>query len=731
MALQDVEEIQKSSVDKDNRQLPDWTELILPYAKFDHEMLELVLKDHGELFETISLLQWNLYRSYMHGRWIYEKGLEAMFSCPEAYGVYSIMANWNSLRTERIGSSRGAAAFGKHLAPRVAKIYDLPDATQKIAAEGQGLFSYFFGKSKRPALSEQPMKIARSLTSHAEANNPGEEFSWTILANLIAEEQFVEAANMLDVAGNAVEHSKAELVEKLLPLVKEHRYAPYIKKFAFSPAEVQQAGQLIQKMDIHDARGNMKSMFSNTWQMPFANGMNGYELSWWAIWSRNHTQSGLADVLHGVATYVPGDLKTYHYIKFNNEFQEISPHSCNAIRLKIKYSRNSAPAHLAEWENELKEDPIAWFTLGRQYDKHHDWKSSARCYQRSLNISPSFMATKGLADAYYREGKKDLWQLALESYLEEEDLSLSHAKVHQLLAKEHIRNRAWQQAEPHALQAAQTYSAWGLELASQVYEGMQDWEKSEYFIAEAARNYPSYGSGTGWYFWCRRTGQGDLEQARVLAKRSIEIAARKHSYDGMLRTITYHLLEGDVAAALAAHSEQFPTCKGGETPWNKSYRLLHLISMLDDLNEEQEVETAIKKLLQLVHHELKEDNPRWVDIFQGECKAFSGEPLDEEFFKKFDDVTANVDAAYRTNHCYFLAVALNKLGQTELADKYLRRAAFAGPFDRYNSTLAGNLLVQRHGKDRGGMPKQFADQEAKAAEETSKQEQESESDPSI
>ena len=33
---------------------------------------------HPELGETAAHLQWNLYAAYRHGRWIYERGLEAM-----------------------------------------------------------------------------------------------------------------------------------------------------------------------------------------------------------------------------------------------------------------------------------------------------------------------------------------------------------------------------------------------------------------------------------------------------------------------------------------------------------------------------------------------------------------------------------------------------------------------------------------------------------------------------
>ena len=56
-------------------------------------------------------------------------------------------------------------------------------------------------------------------------------------------------------------------------------------------------------------------------------------------------------------------------------------------------------------------------------------------------------------------------------------------------------------------------------------------------------------------------------------------------------------------------------------------------------------------------------------------------------------------------------------GDKENAALCWRRAAFLDPFNGESATLAGAQLVKRFGPDRGGMPKEYVDQEAKIAKE--------------
>ncbi len=287
-------------------------------------------------------------------------------------------------------------------------------------------------------------------------------------------------------------------------------------------------------------------------------------------------------------------------------------------------------------------------------------------------------------------------------------MGLAHANIHLQIAEQHIRDRAWKKAKPHAVAAAESYSCAGLLLASKAYEGLQDWKRSEYFAAEAARSYPSYYSGTSWYFWCRRNGRGDLDAARAIAEPSIKLASQQTRYDEAYRVFVYRVLEGDKAAALAGLDQQIATCLGGEATWNVPWRLLHVIAFAAELHDEERKQQAVAELKAYVEKNIKPTRPNWANIYDDLSAAFCGQPVDEEFISALDHALSGAAAEYRCNYYYFLGEALNQLGQTKKAEFYWRRAAFGGPFDALNATLAGFRLVERFGPDRGGIPEEFA-----------------------
>jgi tetratricopeptide (TPR) repeat protein len=685
-----------------------WTAVVGPYVRFERDKLAEVAVGHPELKETVAFLKWHQYLCCMHGPWIYEKGLEATQVCPEAYGVYSWMASWPALVIQRTGASQGIRAFGNLLPARVAHLKELPSpVTALITSPPEG----------KASISGRPMKIARLLTAATRDEATPTECSWSILGGLIGEEQFVEAANLLSVSGDAVEHSEASLVERLLPLVDGHRYAEYIHSFSVPRSDSQQIAEMLKKLIVVDPRAHMRPLFERVWHSVSAEGRTGNEYSARAIWSRDFTQSGLLESWYRLASVV-NSLKQDDRQKFVRDFREISPASPNALRLQWETLSNPDIAQLKSWESELKDDPFGWISMASAYYRVGQLADSARCYQKSLDISVSYSATEGLANCFYYQGDKDKWRSTLESYLHHEDLSLAHARVHELLADELIKDRKWKEAEPHALQSAQTYSATGLELASHLYEGMQDWNKSEEFVAETSRNYPTSFAGTDWYFWCRRTGRGDVASARPIAAKNIELQAGRTriEFEVAQKIFVFQLLEGDPAAAIEEFEREIGklSVSSPEGAWQKVWRLFHIIAVAGEMKNATRKKQAIADLRTVIEQEIKNGDPGWAETLDGLCRAFEGTPPDEAFLKKYDDTITKNSMTTRCDYSFLMGQALAQLGRTEQAELFWKRAAFGGPFDCLSATLAGNRLVKLHGPERGGLPPEFVNQEIKS-----------------
>ncbi len=378
--------------------MPPWTLLVEPYVRFDRAKLPQIAKDHPELTQTAALLSWNQCHCYMHGRWIYEQGIATAQVCPEAYGVYSVMANWNALGTKRTGSAMGTRAFGELLPQRVLTLKNLPPLGLTLHDTLRDVVQRLLGSEHERVLSDRPISIAQALKIASASEPTPSECSWAILAGLIAEEQFVEAADMLHVSGDATEHSDAWLVEELTPLVAGHRYAAYIRSFVAPPNDPEQAAEILRDMTVVDPRARMRPLFNRIWHTPTADGKNGNQLQWRAIWERDAALPDLRDTYYGLSVSWTQAITPEHRQRFAQDFRDVSPDAPNALRLQWETVPKLTAADLAKFEPQLKDDPVGWMTLGSYYYRLNDLDSSERCFKRSLEISPCYDATVGLAN---------------------------------------------------------------------------------------------------------------------------------------------------------------------------------------------------------------------------------------------------------------------------------------------------------------------------------------------
>ncbi len=696
---------------------PEWAQIVRPYCEFEHVKLREIAKNNSEFNELITFLLWEQHRAYQHGRWIYEKGLATMEVCPEAYSVYSVMANWSALGIKRIGARTGMQVFGSRLSTRVAQLDDLPSTIKQAGVGGGGLWSKIFGGStSEDAYSKAPMRISKALIKQATETPAELDLSWAILGSLIAEEQFVQVANMMRVAQDGVERSYAGLVRSVLPLVMGHRYENYIQTYTVQERGVKEKyWEILAGMKVVDPRGNMHRMFRRLWSYhstPEAN--DGQDLSWAAVFKPTSTLAGCIESAYDTGNYWQTRKARKEWRLVSTYFHDVSPRSPNAFVLGFLYTKDINMDKLADWEDEAGEDPVAWLSLGSMYYERWESKAAIRCYKRSLEISPSFAATEWLANSYFRDGQEELWAPTLESYLEFEDLGLAHGQIHDRIAKYYLEKRKWTEALPHAEAAAQTWSAWGLLLAGRVHEGLQNWEQSENWMAEASRNYPSYSSGIEWYMWCRRTGRGDLDSATEIAEAWLPL--QRDSSSERYHVAVYYLLEKNPQEALEIFHELDRECNAAKKAFDKAWYLAHLAITARLVGEDDLRDETVNRLRQVAIGPVKKANEKLTPVVIGLCDLLQGEALNAQNLEDLQKALSDVGGFHQCNYSYFLGAALEEQARIDEATSFWRQAAFNGPFDYVNATLAGDRLVLEYGPQRGDL----TDVEGKADEPTAK-----------
>lgn len=708
------EEVNEFLADPQGDELPAWAAIVLPVATYDHKALAQCAAGRPELRETVAYLQWRQYFSYLHDRWVHDEGRHALRACPEAYGVYAALAAWPTLGIKRLGDDEAVEAL-RELAPdRISTLDALPESVKLCLADAEGA-DLEGGGSRQEAL-QHVASISQTLVAAAADDG---EFSWGVLGRLLAEEQFVGAANLLISSGDAVEHSRQPLVAELRPLFVGHRYAPYLESLALPKTEVDAIRATLSQIDLVDPRPCMVRLFHAVWGEQKLAGKPGWELGRIAMRHSPRTASAKVNAYNLIASRWTNSITQEKREEIMRGLAPISPHAPLARRSKLLGQEGVTPQQLAEQLEGIGDDPIAWRYAGDAYRQLGDDKQAIECLRRSLAISPSIEATNALADAYERLDDLENWESALLDYLELEPLGLEHASINKRLASGYADRRAWKKAEPYALEAAGSYSAWGLLQASRVYEGMQDWRKSEEFVSQASQAYPSGMNGSEWFEWTVRTGRGDRQAAHAIAERSIAIARRQRNFAAVIRVVDFEWLNDNLARALelAEQDLQHAIMPNSAEPWNRVFTHFVAASIAAELDDDAAIDRAIEGLRGWVDSDTIKESPEWVDLIGGIADAFQGDKPTAEDLARYDETFAGMRTTGLCNFTVFLAVALERLGEPEVADRYYALAAFQPPPPgNIMSTIAGRRLVHRHGLSRGGLPESYTAKE-KAADQ--------------
>jgi tetratricopeptide (TPR) repeat protein len=441
----------------------------------------------------------------------------------------------------------------------------------------------------------------------------------------------------------------------------------------------------------------MLPMIGRMWRLKDEKGRNrrGSDASWRAYFDRSITFTGMLEAYNTFADTWWSNTEPIMRKRFADDFRVISPHSPQALRLAIVVAEKPTYEQYVHWEAEAGEDPTAYSWLGNYFANSEHYDDAIRVYERSIKLSPTKDAYVGLAGTYRAAGQEDKWQPTLERFFEVESLGLEHAAVHRIIANDLIDKGKWAEAEPHATAAAETWSAWGLELASRVDEGLGHWDESEKWIREMANAYPS-SSANEWYFWCRRTGRGNLDAARKLVQNYFNAEWIKANVDGQLKVFTYHLSDNDVRAAFEDVKKIVKLAEANhEADDNLVYYQMHLALVARELKEADAAAAAIKEIREL-SEQYREKHPNFSAFNIATCDILDGKTLADDTRVAIVEKMEKQPKEIRCNCYYFFGKAYDLAGNKELAEQYWKQCVTRGPFDRYNATLAGKYLSDRN-----------------------------------
>ncbi len=715
-ALSQVESLGEPSDDD-----PHWSLVIEPFCRFEREKLGAVGEEHQDLEQLTNWLAVCLGYFYDTAPSFHDVAQKCLQDSPDAYGVYRLLVMLNpSLSDQRFGAFAGPPALAQFAPAKLLKIDDLPDSLQRqlprdieqlrelwrglpdplpeileseIIATQQELTQKLPDPLPGDPFTPLPRFIIEKLREAKQSDGERLEPSWAMLADLVEEEQFVMAASYCHAIRNAVESSHKEAVDGLLPLIEGHPYRAFIATYALSREESRDGSiKLLADLEIPEPRHNMGHMLRRAAIVPTnTNQTLGYIASWEALNTYDYRLPSMhEEITEGAETWWE-HLSTRHKTDYITFYRTVSPHCPHWLRVTFYHTPRPTLEQLEEWAPHAKKDSFSCRSMGGFFmnlgmnDKAIEWHETA------YKMEPDYTSTVELAELYRSTGHADKWLPTLERFLnEEEERGLDHSNVHRYIATTYMeKDFDFERAKPHAVRAAQSYSAGGLASAVEACEGLAEWEEADRWAREVSRNYPSY-SGQRWYFFRRRTGRGEPGEARPYMTQYLAVQRAEDVADD---TAAYQLLEGDKKKALELFQQL-----GAEK--NEVYWYLLAALIADDLKEHETRNRALTAARNISTNYVAQSDPNFNAVIQRFCDLAATESISNQQRQAMEtDMAKLIPAARRDYECFFGRL-LELRGDVANADRLLVSCVSTPPFENLSATIAGHFLVQRRGVSR-------------------------------
>ncbi len=432
---------------------------------------------------------------------------------------------------------------------------------------------------------------------HASAD--GGEPSWAALGLMIRELSFVQVWRRADFEMNILGMLPSQLKTLSAPLVAGHPYADFIETFTNDHRvrhaawdrlrTVPQDGLEVQEFNICDTGYRITRPDEDERFMQLVN-----------------TRIDLTanDISHELRLEDDGTNPQCVFTRSTERLLVVSPDCPYGKAIAIDWFADKFRKFLPEWEKAAEGHPRLCRSLADYYARNNqNWREVTKWAKAALDANPDLDAAQLLGTAYWYQGKKEQWVSTLEEALNYADYALVHGQVCEHLARYFMSQKDWDKAMIYAEGAGATGSVWGLNLTAEILEGTRHWKEAEEMRRRATGDY-SRGS-LGPYFFCRRTGHGDVDAARTASK--AEIASWDYPQRDPEKVAVFHILEKNPKEAAKFMGEAYRR-------FHRYTFGLRLVLLQDELKDAKARDGMLKTLLAI---KLKATWPDTQQAFDG------------------------------------------------------------------------------------------------------------------
>lgn len=510
-------------------EFPSWLELIEGYCNGIPLTTELVKPADHELSLYLRMSMADLAHEQLRSQTTIQNFQKVNPACGRAA---DLLASISAIGIKRMATEIGFNDLWPQVYLRLSLVPELPEGAKKVADLAKG--------RKRDATSEYPRRrdMISQLQSAAGVKNQAGP-NWQVLAELLRNESFAQAWRIVELEAVVLGLKPDASLLKLKPVVQGHRLATMLDCFV-----ADRKLSTLLEFDPEWATASLEPPSARLSIQYFTAGKprEGDNVLGWIDFNADAT---FEDILHRRAVPIYGP-----YVV---GMIDVSPKWSVAVADAIK-RKTMAPA--LELEDQYSSSASVLLALGHEYKENKQLEDAIRCLKKATAISAQGSTYILLANLYELQGDRELWLQTLESGLKLPSLGLETSQIHAQLATWYMRQGKWPLAKPHAAEAAKSYSAAGLMIASRCAEGMENWLEAEKYVQQASQRYDTMGSE--WYFWTSRTGRGRAKDSKTFALQHWRTLAQPPTFVQYWSVAVGLFLDGNHAAAAAQLKEISP-----------------------------------------------------------------------------------------------------------------------------------------------------------------------------
>lgn len=363
---------------------------------------------------------------------------------------------------------------------------------------------------------------------------------------------------------------------------------------------------------------------------------------------------------------------------------KLSPYSPFARNMYLAYHWDKVKPQIGQWLREGAQDSAQLAAIAQRYAADKQLDTAITLYQQACKLSPDMSNYRALANAYRAQGKIDQWQATLVDYLKQPDYGLGHAAVQQEIAHFYMGRHEWEKALPFAQGAADdSFASWALTTVASCHEALSHWAEAENKYRMESERYETL----QWFYFTRRTGQGDAAAAERFAKTLLE--ADKGKRRPLPDKVGFALLQGKADEALSlleTGNKRELSPAGG----------LHIALLAEIGQDLAKRDAALRDVIEL--SQKKEPKLRNVGLFalarliEGDIRDGGQANIDS---KALDTLWRSSPVAEQPAVEHLAGRYLDLHGKAELAQRFWLYQMSHGAINDWYRTLTGAELLAR------------------------------------